>query len=38
MEWESLDDEHDLLLSKMREMKERLNLWNYPLKNFIRNL
>lgn len=26
MEWESLDDEHDLLLSKMREMKERLNL------------
>jgi len=26
MEWESLDDEHDLLLSKMRGMKERLNL------------
>ena len=26
MEWESLEDEHDLLLSKLREMKERLNL------------
>ena len=26
MEWESLDDEHDLLLSKMRKMKESLNL------------
>ena len=26
MEWESSDDEHDLLLSKMREMKKRLNL------------
>ncbi|GAG86578.1 unnamed protein product [marine sediment metagenome] len=26
MEWESLEDEHDLLLSKLREMKERLSL------------
>lgn len=26
MEWESLDDEHDFLLSQMRELKERLNL------------
>ncbi len=26
MEWESLEDEHDLLLSKLREMKERLKL------------
>ena len=26
MEWESLEDEHDLLLSKLREMKERLIL------------
>ena len=26
MEWESLEDEHDLLLSKLREIKERLNL------------
>ena len=26
MEWESLDDEHDFLLSKMRELKERLSL------------
>lgn len=26
MEWESMHDEHDLLLSQMREVKERLKL------------
>ena len=26
MEWESLDDEHDLLLSQMRQVKEGLGL------------
>ena len=25
MEWESLDDEHDLILSQMREIKGKLN-------------
>ena len=33
MEWESLDDEHDLLLSQMRKIKDPvipLSLWRHP--------